>query len=246
VGSERERHGRGREKPATPLGPAFKKALTFASHLHRNQWRKGTQIPYVAHLLAVASLALEHGATENEAIAALLHDALEDHPLDGRTERDIRRKFPAEVLDIVRECSDGTPGGERSAATWRARKEAYLRHLERASHSARLVSACDKLHNARSLLSDYRHVGEKLWTRFNATKEDTLWHYRELVKAFSSPHPTRLSEELDWVVTTLEREVAARARPKKRRAAPKKRPPVTTRRKTTTKTRTKRRVKTRR
>lgn len=187
---------------ATPkLGRQFDAALEYASHLHSEQTRKGTEIPYVSHLMATASLALEHGANEDEAIAALLHDAIEDHPRDGATDREIGAKFGPAVLAIVRGCTDADV---LPKPPWRARKEAYLAHLEQASPSTLLVSASDKLHNLRAILSDYRAIGEKLWSRFNKDA-DSLWYYGALVETYEkSVAPRRLVEELRRTFAELE------------------------------------------
>jgi (p)ppGpp synthase/HD superfamily hydrolase len=183
------------------LSPCFEQALVLATQLHAGQRRKGTNVPYVAHLLAVASLALEHGASEDEAIAALLHDAVEDQ--GGATTLDeIRRRFGETVASIVSACSDATMVPK---PPWRARKEAYVAHLGHASDSARLVSACDKLHNARSILSDYRVLGEALWERFSGGREGTLWYYCALVQEFQASGPTALADELARVVAEIER-----------------------------------------
>ncbi len=186
------------------LSSRFDEALGFAARLHAVQTRKGTGIPYVAHLLGVASIALEYGADEDEAIAALLHDAVEDQ--GGRvTGERIREVFGDRVAGIVTECSDSdaTP-----KPPWRARKERYLAHLREASPSARLVSASDKLHNARAILADYRQQGEALWERFNARGEEILWYYRALARTFGEVGPPPLAEELGRVVAELDRLVA--------------------------------------
>ena len=182
------------------LGPRFEQALVLAARLHREQKRKQTAIPYVSHLLAVAGLALEHGATEDEAIAALLHDAVEDQ--GGAATRElIRNRFGDAVADIVSGCSDaeGPP-----KPPWRARKEAYLAHLAEASPSVRLVSLADKLHNARCILADYRVCGEAVWQRFSGGREGTLWYYRALVEAFAAHGRTRLLDELQRVLAELD------------------------------------------
>lgn len=183
-----------------PLTGRFTEALSFACMMHRTQARKGTQIPYVSHLLAVASIALEHGATEDEAIAAVLHDAVEDQGGKGTEER-IREIFGNRVAVIVRGCTDAdvTP-----KPPWSERKKAYIDHLGNASPSVRLVSASDKLHNARAILSDYRVVGNALWDRFTGGREGTLWYYRALVEAFAAHGRSALVNELDRVVTELE------------------------------------------
>jgi HD domain len=183
-----------------PLTSRFAEALALACELHRSQARKGTQIPYVSHLLAVASLALEYGATEDEAIAAVLHDAVEDQG-GAPTARVIENKFGKRVADIVRACSDTDVVPK---PPWRERKEAYIAHVRDASASVRLVSACDKLHNARAILADYREHGESLWERFSGGRDGTLWYYRELIDAFSANGRSRLVDELDRVVTELE------------------------------------------
>ena len=164
------------------LSPKFEQALHYAVLIHAGQKRKGTTIPYLAHLLGVVSIALEYGANEDEAIAALLHDAGEDAGGRGRIE-DIHLRFGKAVAEIVEGCTDSevVPKPE-----WRKRKEDYIAHLPRASASVRLVSASDKLHNARSILRDYRQSGEEVWSRFNGKKEGTLWYYRTLVDAFES------------------------------------------------------------
>ncbi len=183
------------------LSTRFEQALLLATRLHAGQRRKGTNVPYVAHLLAVASLALEHGASEDEAIAALLHDAVEDQG-GAATLDEIRRRFGETVAAIVSACTDSTTTPK---PPWRARKEAYVAHLRHASASARLVSACDKLHNARSILSDYRVLGEALWERFTGGREGTLWYYRALVQEFRALGPAPLVDELERVVAEIER-----------------------------------------
>jgi (p)ppGpp synthase/HD superfamily hydrolase len=178
------------ESLRTPLTGRFTEALTLACILHRRQARKGTQIPYIAHLLAVASIALEHGATEDEAIAAVLHDAIEDQG-GPPTEMRIRDAFGENVAAIVRACSDTD---EVPKPPWRERKQRYIAHLGASdtTPSARLVPAADKLHNARSILADYRTGGESLWSRFNAGRDDTLWYYRSLVDLRrQGPHAAR-------------------------------------------------------
>jgi GTP pyrophosphokinase len=183
------------------LSPRFEQALALATQLHAGQRRKGTNIPYVAHLLAVASLALEHGANEDEAIAALLHDAVEDQG-GAATLEEIRRRFGETVASIVSACSDSTT---MPKPPWRARKEAYLAHLCHASASARLISACDKLHNARSILSDYRVQGEALWESFTGGREGTLWYYDALAQEFQASGPAALADELERVVAEIKR-----------------------------------------
>jgi (p)ppGpp synthase/HD superfamily hydrolase len=183
------------------LSSRFDQALLYAAGIHREQMRKGTEIPYLAHLLGAASIALEYGANEDEAIGALLHDAAEDAGGLARIE-DIRRHFGAAVAAIVEGCTDSVVVPK---SPWRQRKEDYIAHLPSASPSVRLVSASDKLHNARAILSDYRRHGEALWPRFTGGREGTLWYYRALVKAFAAADQNALVEELDRVVSEIER-----------------------------------------
>lgn len=182
------------------LSARFEEALTFAARLHAGQVRKGTAIPYVAHLLAVASLVLEHGASDDEAIAALLHDAAEDQ--GGKATLDeIRSRFGDVVAEIVEGCTDAWTIPK---PPWRERKEAYLASLREASASVCLVSTADKLHNARTILGDYRVLGESLWGRFNGGRDGTLWYYRSLVEVLRATGPNSLVEELDRVVSEIE------------------------------------------
>jgi GTP pyrophosphokinase len=182
------------------LSGRFEEALVYAAQLHATQVRKATNVPYISHLMAVSSLVLEHNGNEDEAIAALLHDAVEDQG-GLPTLAEIQRRFGDTVAEIVHACSDSevTP-----KPPWRARKEAYLAHLSQVSPSVRLVSAADKLHNARSILLDYRALGEELWGRFKGGKEGTLWYYRELANIFQQLGPASLSEELSRTVKELE------------------------------------------
>jgi GTP pyrophosphokinase len=150
--------------------------FTLALELHRDQVRKGTSIPYVSHLLSVSALALEYGADEDEAIAALLHDAGEDQG-GAPTIEMIRQRFGDRVATIVAACSDSLT---ETKLPWRARKEAYLAHLAIADASVALVSGCDKLHNARSILSDLRRIGEEVWARFAGGREGVLWYLSAL------------------------------------------------------------------
>jgi (p)ppGpp synthase/HD superfamily hydrolase len=190
------------------LSSRFQDALVYATQVHSGQLRKGTQIPYVSHILMVAAIVLENGGTEDEAIAALLHDAVEDQGGETRL-ADIRARFGERVADIVLGCSDATT---QPKPPWEGRKQRYLAHLPSASASERLVSAADKVANARAILADYRRDGEKVWGRFNATRDQILWYYRELVKAFRQAGGPPLVEELDRVVSALE-DLVAKNRP---------------------------------
>jgi (p)ppGpp synthase/HD superfamily hydrolase len=161
----------------SPHVSRFGQALVYAETAHAGQLRKGTTVPYIAHLLGVAALALEHRADEDEAIAALLHDTVEDC---GGLERlrDVREQFGENVADIVMGCTDAT---EIPKPPWKERKQAYVHDLVLASPSVLLVSACDKLHNARSLVLALRHEGEAAWRIFKGGREGTLWYYRAIL-----------------------------------------------------------------
>ncbi len=183
------------------LSPHFQEALVFAAQLHAGQTRKGTTVPYIAHLLAVCSIVLEHAGNEDEAIAALLHDAVEDQG-GASTREAIRRRFGDVVVAIVDGCTDTDVIPK---PPWKARKEAYIAHLRTAPASVRLVSAADKLHNARTVLADYRLLGDALWQRFTGGKDGTLWYYRAVTNALRQAGTTPLIEELERVVSELER-----------------------------------------
>lgn len=185
-------------------GDHFRQALDLAAQLHATQTRKATNIPYLSHLLSVSALVQKFGGDEDEAIAALLHDAVEDQG-GAPTLAGIRQQFGDRVADIVVACSDTDVIPK---PPWRERKEAYIRHIAQASASARLVSAADKLDNCRDLLADYQQHGEGLWSRFNAPggKTDVLWYYRALTTAFQQTDPHHpLVEELAYTVSRLER-----------------------------------------
>lgn len=194
--------------PTAVLGARFSEAVRWAAMLHADEVRKGTRIAYVSHLLAVASLVLEDGGTEEEAIAAMLHDAIEDR---GTPAAEIRARFGQPIADIVVACSE-PPGIDRNAATWRERKERYLVHLEAGvSESALRVTAADKLHNARSILSDLRDHGPAMWDKFNAPAADQRWYYTELVRVLSAAHDGPTVRELRRVVDDLVAEIPADA-----------------------------------
>lgn len=178
----------------------FEEALLYATRLHAGQTRKGSGVPYISHLMAVAALTLEFGGGEDEAIAALLHDAVEDQG-GPETRAEILRLFGPRITAIVDGCTDTD---EHPKPPWRARKEAYIEHLRTAPRSVRLVSACDKLHNARSLARDYRSEGESLWDRFSGGREGTLWYYRAVMDALSCNGSSPLIEELERAVSELE------------------------------------------
>ena len=184
-----------------PLSTRFEEALVMATRLHGRQRRKGTDVPYVSHLLAVASLVLEAGGDEDQAIAALLHDAVEDQGGRPQLEK-IRRHFGDRVARIVEGCTDAASVPK---PPWRERKERYIEHIRHAPAEVRCVSAADKLHNARAILTDVRRHGDAVWGRFTADRAGVLWYYRSLVTAFKETDTGYLAEELDRIVTELER-----------------------------------------
>ena len=184
-----------------PYGEQFGEALSYAAQVHRDQRRKGTQVPYVTHLLAVAAIVGENGGTEEEVVAALLHDAPEDQGGEDRLQ-DIRDRFGDEVAGIV---AGNTDTFEDPKPPWRERKERYVARIAHEPESVRLVSAADKLHNARSILAGLRSVGDELWQRFNGGRDGTLWYYRALVEAFETAGSNPVVEELDRVVAEMER-----------------------------------------
>jgi (p)ppGpp synthase/HD superfamily hydrolase len=181
------------------LGPRLQRAFRYAAAQHNGQTRKQTAVPYLSHLMAVASLVLEAGGDEEMAIAALLHDVVEDCGGMPRL-REIRKQFGPRVAKIVEGCTDsfGEPKPE-----WMERKKNYLREVKHADSETRLVSASDKLHNVRTIVADYRRDGEKIWERFNGKKEGTLWYYRALSDEYGRK-PNRITRELEITVTELE------------------------------------------
>jgi (p)ppGpp synthase/HD superfamily hydrolase len=194
---------------ATVLTDRFDRALLYATHVHGGQVRKETSIPYVAHLLAVAATVLEYGGDEDLAIAALLHDSVEDRGGKARLE-DVRNRFGERVAGVVEACSDAladTTETEGKAPS-QLRKEAYLANLRKADKDTLNVSLADKVHNARSILRDLRKpdVGKKIWARFNQPKNKTLWYYRSLAEIFCEKLPGQLSNELREIVEVLEAE----------------------------------------
>jgi (p)ppGpp synthase/HD superfamily hydrolase len=191
----------GKKNPnAVKLGPRFRRAFEFAAEKHRGQARKASTIPYIAHLMGVASLVLEFGGDEDLAIAALLHDVVEDCGGEPML-REVKRRFGAHVAKIVDGCTDTY---EIPKPPWRERKENYIRHLKTVDAGTRLVSAADKLNNVRSILADYREVGEVVWERFNGGREGTLWYYRTLLDEFRRTKSNRLVREFGLAVRELE------------------------------------------
>ena len=160
------------------------RAVEFAIREHGDQTRKSSAVPYIQHLLGVASIAMEFGAGETETVAAILHDVIEDTAVE---EADLKEEFGTEVAEIVMWCSAEAKSDDDPVETWRPRKEAYLQHLSVASAAAVLVSLADKIHNARSIAADRGRAAdeEEFWGRFNASREDQQWYYRELVDMYS-------------------------------------------------------------
>jgi len=191
------------------LGEKFEQALAYALRLHAGQARKGTQVPYAAHLLAVSALVLEDGGSEVEAIAGLLHDAVEDQGgLD--TLHEIQRRFGVEVAGIVKGCSDSM---EIPKPPWKPRKQAYMEHLLHASDNVCRVSLADKLHNARAIHRDFRLLGDALWQRFVGGKDGTLWYYASLIQVFQQRSASPLVNDLADTVSRIERLAGTAAAP---------------------------------
>ena len=190
---------------APMLTERFQRAFALASEIHARQLRKGTRIPYVAHLMSVAALVLEHGGDEDAAISGLLHDTVEDSEDGAATQARIRAEFGDHVAETVLGCSDavGIPGQARPP--WRERKEAYLRRLAASGPAdVLLVSACDKLHNARSIVADLRAVGPALWERFTvADPAAQLWYYQSLADCYPGRVPAALAGEVARTVNEM-------------------------------------------
>ena len=176
--------------------------MVYAHQVHQNQRRKGTGIPYIAHILGVAAIAMEYGANEDEAIGALLHDAAEDGGGEA-TLAEIRARFGDAVADIVLGCSDSLVEDPEDKLPWRERKENYLAHLQNAGPSVLLVSAADKLHNVRSIARDYREHGEEIWDRFQGRRDGTLWYYETVADALIRRYRSPLTRDLQDAVDEL-------------------------------------------
>jgi GTP pyrophosphokinase len=190
------------EKTLKPqrLGPRFLRAFQFAAEKHAGQTRKASTIPYIAHLMGVASLVLEAGGDEDMSIAALLHDVVEDCG-GAPMLKEVRRRFGARVAKIVDGCTDADTDPK---PPWRERKETYIGRLRKEDAETRLVSASDKLNNVRSILSDYRAIGESVWSRFAGGRDGTLWYYRTLRDEFRRSKPNRVTRDLELAVNELE------------------------------------------
>ncbi len=174
--------------PQVSLTERFEDALVYAARLHRRQRRKGNDVPYISHLMAVAALTLEHGGDEEQAIGALLHDAAEDQ--GGLPElRRIEQRFGPAVAAIVADCSDSL---EEPKPAWRPRKEAYIAGLARKPERSLLVSLADKTHNAECIRDDHARLGEAVWARFSGSGAGVRWYYRALAEAFQLHRPSPL------------------------------------------------------
>ncbi len=186
--------------PTRRLTKRFERALTYAARVHARQTRKGKPTPYISHLLGVTSIVLDHGGDEDQAIAALLHDAAEDQ--GGRPRlADIHRKFGARVARIVDGCTDTY---EDPKPPWLVRKKSYLKHLRHATADVRLVSAADKLHNAREILADVRSSPRStVWHRFRGGRQGTVWYYRALAREFRARGPKTLAAEMSRTIADL-------------------------------------------
>jgi (p)ppGpp synthase/HD superfamily hydrolase len=178
-------------------------AFRYAHEVHAEQQRKGTASPYIGHLMGVSSIVIDDGGTEDEAIAALLHDAAEDH---GGRERlaDIRQRFGEAVAKIVEDCTDSW---EEPKRPWAERKRAYLHHAKKLPAQSLRVSAADKVHNAYAILRDLRNIGEAVWDRFSAAPDDVMAYYEGLVRAYREAGGSRLVDELDRIVRGIRREM---------------------------------------
>ncbi|WP_369134652.1 HD domain-containing protein [Modestobacter sp. I12A-02662] len=179
---------------AGPLGERYDEALAYAAAHHRHQLRKGSRVPYMSHLISVSAIVLEHGGSEGQAIAALLHDAVEDAPAgEGLTVlREIRERFGETVADIVEACSDSLNETTAGKAPWAERKRAYidgLRDKAKKSDEALLVTAADKIHNGSCIAADLRTYGSEFWSTFNACEHELLWYYTSVDAAVTERVP---------------------------------------------------------
>lgn len=189
---------------AAGFGPQFDAALRLAHDLHRHDVRKGTGKPYISHLLGVCSLVVDYGGDEEMAIAALLHDAVEDHGGHPMLEK-IRRQFGDRVAHIVDGCTDSYVLDATQKEPWGQRKREYLARIPNEDAEVRFVSAADKLYNARAIVRDLRRDGIAALDRFNGGRKDTVWYYDELVKAFRAAGTDELVEELALSVNEMKR-----------------------------------------
>ena len=183
------------------LSDRFEQALIYATRLHSNQVRKGSGVPYISHLLGVTALVLEDGGSEEEAIAALLHDAIEDRGGD-KIRQEIKAKFGEIVAEIVEDCTESDTDPKPA---WKERKLATIKKLREVSPQARRVILADKLHNARSILGDWYRIGDAIWERFKTGKAGTIWYFRSIVEVDRDNGYSYLGEELTRVIAELEK-----------------------------------------
>lgn len=187
----------------TKLTARFDDAFTFAHRVHGDQTRKGNASPYIGHLMGVASIVLDDGGSEDEAIGALLHDAAEDQGGRERLE-EIRARFGDAVAKIVEDCTDSWETPKRP---WTDRKRDYVEHARTLSPSSLRVTAADKVHNAYAILRDLRNSGDDVWTRFNAPADDVIAYYEAMVRSMRASGGGRLVEELERIVKGIQREM---------------------------------------
>ena len=185
------------------LTARFDEALKYAHDVHRDQFRKGNHSPYIGHLLGVASIVIDDGGTEDEAIGALLHDAAEDHGGRPRLE-EIRARFGDAVAKIVEDCTDSWQTPKRP---WIDRKREYVEHARTLAAPSLRVAAADKVHNAYAILRDLRNHGEQVWDRFNAPADDVIAYYEQMVRALREAGGGKLVEELERIVKGIQREM---------------------------------------
>lgn len=189
------------------LSSRFTNAVDYARHIHIER-RKGTGIPYMAHLLGVAALVMGEAGhagfpvTEDMVIAALLHDAAEDHGGSLRL-RDIEHNFGLNVARMVEGLSDSLTEDPGNKQSWLKRKQAYIQKLRQEPANIQLISAADKLYNARAILEDYRKIGPKVWERFKRGRQEQIWYFDELLTIFKISAANRIVEELERVVNEL-------------------------------------------
>lgn len=179
------------------LTEKYKTALEYALKVHEHHLRKGGTIPYFSHVAAVSSLVMEYNGTEDQAIAGLLHDVVEDCGI--KHEPIIREKFGVEVIQMVMDCTDSTT---TPRPDWKIRKEAYIASLDDKADTSLLVSCCDKLHNARAIERDYADLGEPVWDRFNGNKSQIAWYYRGITEKFLN-REIPAAKELERVVNNI-------------------------------------------
>jgi len=188
--------------------PRLMQAFQFAAQEHQCQVRKGTDIPYISHLMSVSALIMENGGDEDQAIAGLLHDVIEDADPPSRVpyiRKTLLEQFGPRVLSLVEGCTDGEADESGEKAPWRERKEAYLNHLKDKPEELLLVSCCDKLHNARAILTDLNSIGKALFDRFTGKEEGTLWYYRTLANIYEQRLPNTVAvRELAITVAAIE------------------------------------------